>query len=75
MHYRETSNISRTLVGNNIVDHLNVVWQALLELHLDTRFNTWLQLIVQKQLQDETRGIYVWGFGAANIRDLTVISS
>ena len=35
--------------------------------------NTWLQWIGHRQLQDETKNIYVWGLGAAYIRDLTVL--
>ena len=40
--YRKTSNISRTLVGNKIVDNSDVVEQ-LLQLHLHYQLNTWLQ--------------------------------
>ena len=50
-NYRQTSNISRTLVGNGIVDHLSALFQLLLH----SRLNTWLQWIGQRQLQDETR--------------------
>ena len=39
-YYRQTSNISRTSVGNKIVDHSDVVGQALLQLHLNSRLNT-----------------------------------
>ena len=45
---------------------------ALLQLHLHSRLNTWLQLIGQRQLQDKTRGMQSLGFGTAYIRDLTV---
>ena len=45
---------------------------ALLQLHLHSQFNTWLQWIGQRQLQDETRNIYVLGLGASYIRELTV---
>ena len=45
---------------------------ALLKLHLHSQLNTWLQWIKQRQLQDETRNIYVWGLGASYIRDWTV---
>ena len=44
--YSQTSNISSTLVGNSIVDHLDVVGaapMALLQLHLHSQLNTWLQ--------------------------------
>ena len=34
--------------------------------------NTWLQYIAQRQLQGETRSIYVLGFGAPCIRGLAV---
>ena len=45
----------------------------LLQLHLYSRLNTWLQWIGQRQLQGEIRNIYVLGSGATYIRDLTVI--
>ena len=45
---------------------------ALLQLHLHSQLNTWLQWIGQKQLQDKTRNIYVLGLGASYIRELTV---
>ena len=45
---------------------------ALLQLHLHSQFNTWLQWIGQRELQDETRTIYVLGLGASYIRELTV---
>ena len=47
---------------------------ALFQLHLDSRLNTWLQWIEQRQLQGETRNIYVLGFGISYIRGLTVYS-
>ena len=43
--YHKSSNISRTLVCNNTVDHSDVVKAALLQLHLHTWLNTWLQWI------------------------------
>ena len=59
--YHQTSNISRTLVGNKIVDHSDVVGAsspvALLLLHLHPRLNAWLQWIGQRQLQDDARNI------------------
>ena len=45
---------------------------ALLQLHLHSQLNTWLQWTWQRQLQDETRNIYVLGSGASYIRELTV---
>ena len=53
--YHLTSSISRTLVGNKIVDHPDVVGAALLQLHLHSRLNTWYQWISQRQ--DETGNI------------------
>ena len=47
---RQTSNISGTLVGNEIVDHLDV-------LHLQSQLNTCLQWSGQRLRQDETRNI------------------
>ena len=35
--------------------------------------NTSLQWIGQRQLQDETRNIKVWGFGATYIRGLMIL--
>ena len=46
---------------------------ALRQLHLHPRLNTCLHWIGQRQLQDETRNIEVWGFGASYIGDFTVI--
>ena len=43
---------------------------ALLQLHLHSRLNTWLQCIGQRQLQDKTRNI----FSAAYSRDFTVFN-
>ena len=48
---------------------------ALLQLHLHSQLNTWLQWIGQRRLQDETINIYVWGFDASYIRELTVCAS
>ena len=45
---------------------------ALLQLHLHSQPNTWLQWIGQRQQHDETRNIYVLGLGAFYIRELTV---
>ena len=70
--YRQTSNVSRTLEGNKIVDHSDVVGAAPVQLHLHSRLNTLLQWIRQRQLQDPTRNIQVLGFGAPCIRELTV---
>ena len=71
--YLQTSNISRTLAGNIIVDYSDVDrLSALLELLLHSQLNPWFQLSGQRQLQDETRIILVLGFGASNIRDFTV---
>ena len=73
--YWKTSNIIRTLVGNIIVDHSDgdtAVLSALLQLHLHSRLDIWLQGIRQRQSQDSTRIFQVLGFGAPYIRDLTV---
>ena len=55
--YRQTSDISHTLVNNKIVDHADVVGAAPTQLHLHSRLNTWLQWIGQRQLEDEMRSI------------------
>ena len=73
-----TSNIRRTWLGNKIGDHLDVVGASpvkLLQLHLRSRLNIWLQWIGQRQLPDEMRIIQVLEFGATYIRHLTVVMS
>ena len=70
----QTSYIRGTFVGNKIVDHSDVVGASPAGAAPTTysRLNTCLQWIWQRQLQDETRIIPVFGFGAAYIRDFTV---
>ena len=71
--YRQVSNIRRTLVGNEIVDHSDVVGASPVGTAPTTfSFSTWLHWIGQRQLQDETRHIQVWEFGASYIRDFMV---
>ena len=71
--YRQTSNIRRALVGNQIVDHSDVVGaSALLQLHLHSRLNTWLHYITKRQLHDETRNILSFGIWCACFGYLTV---
>ena len=67
--YRITSNIRRTLVGNTIVDP-----SALLQLHLHSRLNIWLQGIRQRQAHDSARIFEGLEFDASYIRDLTVFT-
>ena len=64
--YRQSFDISRTLVGNNIAVHSYV------ELRLHSRLKTLIQWIGQTQMHDEPRNIYVLGFGASNIRGITL---
>ena len=61
--YIQTYTRKRTLVGNRIVDHSDVVGstRALLQLHFHSPFDSWLQWT---QLQAKTRNVYVLGFGA-----------
>ena len=47
--HRQTSNIRRTLVWNKIVDHSDVV--GLLQLHVHSRLNAWLQWIGQSNFK------------------------
>ena len=65
--YNQTSNISRTLTGDKIVDHSDVVgaspvgatpttWTTSSDLY--SRLNTWCQWLGHGQLQVETRNIY-----------------
>ena len=72
--YRQVSNIRCTLVGNEIVDHSDVVGASPVGAAPTTSsFSTLTHgLIGQRQLQDETKNIYVLEFGASYIRDLTV---
>ena len=56
LKYRKTSNISRTLVGNKIVDNSDVVGASPVGAAPTTSSfltNTWLQWIEQRQLHDE----------------------
>ena len=46
--YRKASNISRTLVGNKIVDNSDVA---------NSQLNIWLQWISRRQLYEDTRNI------------------
>ena len=59
--YHQISNISHTLVSNKIVDHSEVVgappvWCCSNYIFIPD-FNTWLQCIWQRQLEDEMRNI------------------
>ena len=60
--YRKTSNISRTLVGNKIVDNPDV----------HSQLNTCLQWVEWRQLYEDTRNIWVLGFVATYTRSFTV---
>ena len=74
--YRKTSYISRTLVGNKLVDNSDVVGHrlsALLQLHLHSQHTTWLQWIERRQLYEDTIKILGSGFGATYTRGFTVI--
>ena len=63
--YRQVSNISCTLIGNQIVDHSDVVEASPVsaapttscQLHLHSPLNTWHQYTAQRQLHAETRNI------------------
>ena len=74
--YRKVSNISRTLVGNKIVDHSDVVGASPVGAAPTTSsfstYYTWLQWIGQRQLQDVTRNIYVLGLDASYIREFYI---
>ena len=48
---------------------------ALLQLHLHSPINTWLQWIGQRQLQDETRNVWALVFGATYTGGLTVCNA
>ena len=73
--YRQASIISRTIVGNSIADHSDVVGASPVDAAPTTShspLNTWLQYNTQRQLQAETRNIQIVVFGAPYIRDFTV---
>ena len=73
---REVSNLRRTSLGNEIVDHSDVVGASPVGAAPTTSsFSTkhWLQWIGQRQVQGKTRNLYVWGLGAFYIRELTVL--
>ena len=58
--YHQIFNIRCTLTGNEIVDHSDVVGASpvdLLQLHLHSWLNTWLQWIGEKQLHKEMKNI------------------
>ena len=60
--YRQTSNTSRTSVGDKTVDYADVVGASPVGTAPTTSsFSSWLQWIGQSQLQDEARNIYVLG--------------
>ena len=74
LKYRQVSNIRRTLVGNWIVDHSEVVGASPFGAAPTTSsFSTWLHYVVQRQLQAKMRNIRVLGFGPSCIRDFTII--
>ena len=74
-HYRKVSNIRRTLVGDKIVDHWDVVGAAPIGAAPTTSsFSTahvasmdWAKITA-----NEMRNVYVWALGALYIRELTV---
>ena len=70
LYYRKVSNIIRTLVGNKIVDHSDVVGASLVSAAPKYSFLTYhmASIVAQRQQQDETRNIYVLGLGASYIR-------
>ena len=73
--YRQTSSIKHTSIGNKIVDHSDVVGAVPVGAASTTSsFSTYhlLQWTGPRQLQDETRNIYIFGFGAYFIRGLMV---
>ena len=46
---------------------------VLLQLHLHSRLNICHHWTGQRQLEESTRNIYVWGIGAPYIRDFTAL--
>ena len=71
--YRKTSNISRTLVGNKIVDHSDVVGASLVGAAPNTSSISTKHLASRDSAMTAARQYeHLDGFGAAYIRDLTV---
>ena len=73
--YPQTSDVSHTLVGNDIVGHSDVVGLSLVSAAPTTSsFSTQhtASNITQRQLQDKRKNISVLGFGATNMRGLMV---
>ena len=76
--YPQTSNISRTLIGNKIIYQSDVArarfsCQRCSNYILFSRPSTWFQWIGQRKPQKETRSIKVWNLVLApKIRNLTV---
>ena len=74
-NYCQTSNISHTFVGNQIIDHPDVIGASPVGAAPTTSsfwLNTCLQWIGQRKLQHKTRIIYFLEMGATYIRGLTV---
>ena len=72
LSYRKVSNIKRTLVGNKIVDHSDVVGASPVGAAPTTSsFSTQNRASMDwtKTTADETRNINVLGLGVAYIRD------
>ena len=73
--YRKTSTISRTSVGNNIVDHLDIFWASPVDAAQTTsRFLTQhlASMDWANQLQDQTTKNQMLGFCASFIAGLTI---
>ena len=64
--------MKRTLLGNKIVDHSDVVGASPVGSAptISSFSNTWFQCTGQRQLQEETGIIKVLLFGATYIKDL-----
>ena len=76
--YHQTSNISHIFISNTIYGSLRCsrsigCQHQLLQLHLHSRLNAWHQWIGQRQLQDKTRNISVFGCGAFYTRGVTIV--
>ena len=63
---------NKIMINSHAQWNIRLNLSALLQLHLHSRLNTWLQWIEQRQLQHEKRTISVLGFGVTYIRDFVV---
>ena len=60
--YRQTFDVSHTLVSNISLDHSDRVGAAPIQLNLHSQVNIWLQLIGQRKVQDGTKNGMIYRY-------------